>query len=84
MNSFVHSLPMLLGPFKIVVRCVLDPPNVVYFLRIQHGCDNIFRESEQDKVLYMFVMLTIYIFSELDCVVKSRVYETGWESKFCV
>ncbi|KAG5590650.1 hypothetical protein H5410_041164, partial [Solanum commersonii] len=29
MNSFVHSLPMLLGPFKNVVRCVLDPPNVV-------------------------------------------------------
>ncbi|KAG5599527.1 hypothetical protein H5410_030897, partial [Solanum commersonii] len=28
MNSFVHSLPMLLGPFKNVVRCVLDPPNV--------------------------------------------------------
>lgn len=41
---------VLLGHFKNVVGYVSDPPNLVHFWRIRHGCDNTFRESEQHRI----------------------------------
>jgi len=38
---------MLLGLFRNVDGCVLDPPKVVHFWRIRHGCGSNFGESEQ-------------------------------------
>lgn len=38
---------MLLRLFKNVDGCVSDPPKIVYFWRIWHGCGNIFGESKQ-------------------------------------
>lgn len=50
-------IPMLLELFRIVDG-YLDPLKIVYVLRIWHGCDNIFRESEQLRfILALFVEL---------------------------
>ncbi|XP_060217900.1 BTB/POZ domain-containing protein At5g17580 [Lycium barbarum] len=43
--------PMLLGLFKNVNWCVLDPPKVIHFCRIRYGCGNIFEELGPIRVL---------------------------------